>query len=346
MLTNNLGVTVAGTTSMAGLGVASFRFGTQADNAIELEVVTGAGDIVVCSRDREPELFDMVRCSLGQIGMITRVRTRLRRCAPMVRMYTLVYDELGRFMDDALKVMHAARRSLRLHGRHLLAGAARLPEDRRRRRARQGDDRLRAVALPDVPDHRVRARRGAGRRAGAGPAFALAPLPDSGRDAARVLPPHGADVRGLEALGLLGEAAPVDGDDAALGAGARSTSRRSSRTCRRARSAPAATSCSGRRKTSTSSVPLFMHPGGEQVLGWGVLGAVPESKLDEMLTQLDMASELSIAYGGKRYLSGFITFDTPERWAAHYGDQWPRLCAAKRRWDPDGILAPGFIQYE
>ena len=28
------------------------------------------------------------------------------------------------------------------------------------------------------------------------------------------------------------------------------------------------------------------------------------------------------------------------------GDQWPRLCAAKRRWDPNGILAPGFIQYE
>ena len=54
-----------------------------------------------------------------------------------------------------------------------------------------------------------------------------------------------------------------------------------------------------------------MHPGGEQVLGWGVLGSVPASKLDEMLTQLDMASELSIAYGGKRYLSGFITFDTP-----------------------------------
>ena len=59
-----------------------------------------------------------------------------------------------------------------------------------------------------------------------------------------------------------------------------------------------------------------------------------------------MASELSIHYGGKRYLSGYITFDTAERWAAHFGDQWPRVYAAKRRFDPDGILAPGFIQYE
>src|SRR5262249_8560864 len=45
VLTNNLGVSIGGTLSIAGLGVASFRYGTQADNAIELTVVTGAGEI-------------------------------------------------------------------------------------------------------------------------------------------------------------------------------------------------------------------------------------------------------------------------------------------------------------
>ncbi len=59
-----------------------------------------------------------------------------------------------------------------------------------------------------------------------------------------------------------------------------------------------------------------------------------------------MASELAIAYGGKRYLSGYITFDSPERWAAHFGDEWPRVRRGKRRFDPDGILSPGFIQYQ
>jgi FAD/FMN-containing dehydrogenase len=105
VLTNNLGVTISGTTSMAGLGVASFRHGSQADNALEIECVTGDGEIHVCSREIEPELFDMVRCGLGQIAIITRVRTRLRRCAAMVRMYTLVYDDLGRWMADAEKVL-------------------------------------------------------------------------------------------------------------------------------------------------------------------------------------------------------------------------------------------------
>jgi FAD/FMN-containing dehydrogenase len=100
-------------------------------------------------------------------------------------------------------------------------------------------------------------------------------------------------------------------------------------------------------RTATSRVPLFAHPGGEKVLGWGILGSVPRVKLDEMLTQLDLASEMSIAFGGKRYLSGYITFDSAERWRNHFGDDaWARLCAAKKRWDPAGILAPGFIQYE
>ena len=84
-----------------------------------------------------------------------------------------------------------------------------------------------------------------------------------------------------------------------------------------------------------------MHPGGEYVMGWGILPGVPHEFLDLALSNLDMASELSIHYGGKRYLSGYITFDTAEKWAAHYGDQWERVKAAKKQFDPDGILGAG-----
>ena len=64
---------------MAGLGVASFRYGTQADNVDELEVVTGTGEIVTCSREQNRDLFDVVRCGLGQFGVITRAKVRLRK---------------------------------------------------------------------------------------------------------------------------------------------------------------------------------------------------------------------------------------------------------------------------
>src|SRR5262249_21619209 len=105
VLTNNLGVSIAGTLSMAGLGVASFRYGTQADNALELQVVTGTGEIVTCSREANRELFDAVRCGLGQFGIITRAKIRLRPCKPNVRKYYLLYDELGVLMEDVQRVM-------------------------------------------------------------------------------------------------------------------------------------------------------------------------------------------------------------------------------------------------
>jgi FAD/FMN-containing dehydrogenase len=98
--------------------------------------------------------------------------------------------------------------------------------------------------------------------------------------------------------------------------------------------------------TGASDVPLFMHPEGDYVMGWGILPGVPPRFLDVALARLDMASELSIAYGGKRYLSGYITFDTAEKWAQHFGDRWPMILAAKKKFDPDGIMAPGFIRYE
>ena len=105
VLTNNLNVAISGTLSMAGLGVASFRYGTQADNAVELQVVTGTGEIVTCSREENRELFDVVRCGLSQFALITRAKVRLRRCKPKIRKYYLLYDDLGALMEDARKVM-------------------------------------------------------------------------------------------------------------------------------------------------------------------------------------------------------------------------------------------------
>src|SRR5216117_1013633 len=109
VLTNNLGVTVGGTLSVAGLGVASFRHGAQGDNVTELEVVTGTGDVVVCSEVKAREVFDAVRSTLGQFGVITRARLKLRRCKPKTRTYFLLYDDLGAIMRDAQAVIERDR---------------------------------------------------------------------------------------------------------------------------------------------------------------------------------------------------------------------------------------------
>jgi FAD/FMN-containing dehydrogenase len=95
-------------------------------------------------------------------------------------------------------------------------------------------------------------------------------------------------------------------------------------------------------KGTASRSRLFMRPPGENVMGFGLLPAIPPRFWDEAKPMLDMASRLSVAMGGKRYLSGYVSF-TDEEWREHFGPMWEPLVAAKRRWDPDGILNPGFV---
>lgn len=348
VLTNNLGVSVAGTTSVAGLGVASFRYGCQADNAVEMEVVTGTGEIVRCSRERNRELFDVARCGFGQFGVITRVRTRLRRCASKVRMYHLLYDDLGVFMRDAEAIMRPGNADFHTlesrsapcpiftkrigEGMNLAVGqqlyaywmyplfltveyetgpSGRPPRDAELLAGLRYYRHLRTEEYTQL-DFCNR----------------LIPIFDLWHRSGNwemahpwmetILPWDKAE----EFILMVQENLPPQ----ALGAGGHVLVW------------PA--------HTAASDAPLFMHPPGDYVMGWGILPAVPPKFLDQALTQLDMASELSIGYGAKRYLSGYITFNSSERWAQHFGDKWPMVRAAKARFDPDGVLSPGFIQYE
>lgn len=344
-LTNNLGVTVAGTTSVAGLGVASYRYGSQADNAIELEVVTGTGEIVVCSREVNRDLFDVARCGLGQFGIITKVKTRLRRCQQKVRMYHLLYDDLGKFMRDAEAIM------------------------------KPGDTRFHTLESRSAAMPIFTRRIGEGMTLGVGQqmyAFWAYPMFLTVEYSEGENPNDQALLAGLEfyrhlcteeytQLDFCNRLIPV------FDLWHRSGNWEMAHPWMevilpwdktqelveliQSQLPPQALGPGGHvlvwpAHTGASDAPLFMRPPGDYVMGWGILPAVPFPFLDQALAQLDMASELAIAYGGKRYLSGYITFKTTEQWAAHFGDTWPMVCAAKKRFDPDGILGPGFIQYE
>ncbi|MCA9415536.1 MAG: hypothetical protein KC917_04670, partial [Candidatus Omnitrophica bacterium] len=46
-----------------------------------------------------------------------------------------------------------------------------------------------------------------------------------------------------------------------------------------------------------------------------------------------------------RYLSGYVNF-THEKWKQHFGEKWEAVSAGKKKYDPKGLLNPGFILYE
>jgi len=345
VLTNNLGVSISGTLSMAGLGVASFRYGTQADNALELQVVTGTGEIVTCSREEHRELFDVVRCGLGQFGIITRAKLKLRRSKPVVRKYYLVYDDLGVLMEDVKKVMSPENptfSSLECWCTPCLQGIKKIGEGMELGVGMQtfaywlypvhltveldpGEDPDTAATLSGLSYYRhVHTEDFTHHEF----AHRMDPVFELWRRSGywEMAHPWMETTLPWETAREFIESALAITPPQALGPGGHVLLWPSA--------------------TASSDVPLFMHPGGEYVMGWGILPGVPRPFLERALAQLDMASELSIAYGGKRYLSGYITFDTAEKWAAHFGDRWPQVLAAKRRFDPDGIMAPGFIVYE
>ncbi|KAL4335179.1 hypothetical protein GQ457_07G045370 [Hibiscus cannabinus] len=99
--TDYLSLTVGGTLSNAGVSGQAFRYGPQTSNVTELEVVTGKGEITVCSETLNSELFFGVLGGLGQFGIITRARVKLQPAPDMVRWIRVVYSEFDEFTRDA-----------------------------------------------------------------------------------------------------------------------------------------------------------------------------------------------------------------------------------------------------
>jgi FAD/FMN-containing dehydrogenase len=335
VLTNNLSVTVGGTLSVAGIGVASFRHGAQTDNVEELEVVTVDGAVHRCSRAENTALFWGVLSGLGQIGLITKAKLRLRRAKAMTRTYYLLYDDPRRFLEDAKLAMDSDRwdyleswcapcpQGLTWVGGvrqpfakwffpfHLtVEHDAGSPPDTAR--MLEGLRPYQTLIEDDLPTHEFANR--------------LVPVFDIWKKLGtwehvhpwvETVLPYSSAADFLEAiLPDLSPGVQVGGHVLLWPA-----------------------------RRSVSEVPLFMHPDEEYLVGFGILPAVPPRMWEAARPRLEAASDLSIAMGGKRYLSGFVRF-TPEQWREHFGARWQAFAGLKKRHDPDGMLNPGFVAFD
>ena len=100
VVTDWLSVSVGGTVSMGGFGFMSFHRGTQMDHILELEVVTGKGEKVLCSPTTNSELFDAVRGTHGQFAVITKARIPLELAPDSVRMVQAAYGSVEDLLED------------------------------------------------------------------------------------------------------------------------------------------------------------------------------------------------------------------------------------------------------
>lgn len=334
VLTNNLDVTVGGTLSTAGLGVASWREGTQADNCLELQVVTGEGEIVRCSADQHRELFDAVRAGMGQFGIITEATLKVRRHRPRFRSFYVLYDDLGTLLED-LKLVMEDRRFDFLESWCVPAPVGFKNVGGQRQAFAQWFYPLHATVETDANSAPEAAEKLGGLKfykhvhtedgeileffARLDSLFALwkrAGFWEYAHPWMECVLPW--QTTGLYIAQVLANLPPqaIAGGHILLW--------------------PA--------RGTISQVPLFMRPQGELVMGFGILPAVPHRFLEEALPRLNMASQAAVMMGAKRYLSGWVSFDAAQ-WKAHYGDQWTKVLELKKKFDPQGILNPGFITY-
>jgi FAD/FMN-containing dehydrogenase len=312
VLPDYIGQTVGGTLSVGGIGAMSFREGAQIDHVVALRAVTGDGRIVECSSHEHRELFEMLLAGQGQVGVIVEATLRLVAAPSTVRVYDLVYPDRD----------------------SLLADLATLMDDER-------FDQMEAFIIPTEPGQWLYLLEGVGfHTAGAPPDDAA--LLDGLGHVAELTPPTDLDFLTWSSrvptnlpkrpnpwidllLPMSGAADFLEDVQATI---------------------PVEQGGSFSlllipMRASRFTRPLFRTQDEEVGLGFDTLRALPpgtdpSSALAFNRRLYDRCRQI----GGSQYPISAVRLGVDD-WKAHYGEQWHRLRAAKRRYDRANVLASG-----
>jgi FAD/FMN-containing dehydrogenase len=321
VLTGTLAPTVGGTHSVGGLGHASIRHGSQADNCLGIEVATLDGELRWCDASVEPELFQHVLCGLGQLAVITRVRHRLRKHAAYARVWRLIYQSRVRMVDDLQRLAVDS-------GADFMAGSG-VPVGSR------FAYNIAVVFEVDSPgpDERERVLSSLAPDIVRGPEverFAAFTLHQQANIADDSRPRNGVANPWVD--GLFPAARARDCLDDVLWRLPASVRQRTE-----LQIWPLSTHCLTR--------PLFMVPESGLLMVVGIFPTIPDSATDGAISAMAAVARRISELGAKRYVYGWLDYDAAG-WAKHYGAGWPTLRRLKARYDPQGILNPGFITYD
>jgi cytokinin dehydrogenase len=331
VLTNYFDVTIGGTHSAGGLGQNSFRYGTQADNCLGLEVVTGTGELLWCSREENSELFHHVLAGYGQFGFITKIKHRLRKYRPFTRTYFLCYDDLHLWLKDK----HFLASSDKVDALVSLFSPCMLGM------SRTGQSGIKPIIewfyrmqvtvemdskndfneenfLSDLNFYRHIHTENMTFEKFIQPVAQIPHLPNTANPWIDVLLPASKATKYIEeALSII----PSFLDFRSTPVGSFSLF------------------------PSNIKMPMFSLPQEEFIIGFGMYPTVPKSQLKPVLEKLGFLTDLGFQIGGKRYTATWADFDKTQ-WQIQFGDYWNKVNEVKRKYDPKGLLNPGFFKYE
>lgn len=87
-------ITLGGAVTGLGIESTSFRNGLPHESVLEMDILTGAGEVVTASPDTNADLFAAFPNSYGSLGYATRIRIELEAVPDYVRLRHLRFDDL------------------------------------------------------------------------------------------------------------------------------------------------------------------------------------------------------------------------------------------------------------
>jgi len=100
-------ITLGGAVTGLGIEATSFRNGLPHESVVEMDVFTGAGEAVTCSREEHSDLFLAFPNSYGTLGYTTRIRILLEKVPPNVRLRHVRFDDPASAADAIARIVEA-----------------------------------------------------------------------------------------------------------------------------------------------------------------------------------------------------------------------------------------------
>lgn len=301
-------LSVGGTISTAGFGGTTWREGFQVDHVRELEVVTGDGQFVTCSDERNSDLFNAALAGMGQCGIIVKVVMPLVPAPTHVLFFVLNYADLQTATADLTFLVNDGRFN------HL--------DGRTTRRPGGGFTyHLDAGAFYDAPKAPNEGQLLAGLRFTSQTARVMTYAEYYRRTPSSLPPlPHPWLYFGLPASRFVEYATRVVASPAEV-----------------AYASPRFSAW----KRSSIKRPLARVPNEDLVFSFRLYRVPPASADIAPLVALNRTLyERARDMGGTRMLQSALSFSQAD-WIQHYGPVWGRFQNAKQRFDPNNVLTPG-----
>ncbi|MDT4899189.1 MAG: hypothetical protein QOJ78_119, partial [Pseudonocardiales bacterium] len=91
-------ITLGGAITGLGIESSSWRNGLPHESVLEMDILTGSGEIVTASADEHSDLFHAFPNSYGSLGYAVRIRVRLEPVAPFVALRHVPFADLDALM--------------------------------------------------------------------------------------------------------------------------------------------------------------------------------------------------------------------------------------------------------